>query len=339
MKNSNYSLIDCIQKWGNSASFALIDPLCKKFSVPSLDGFIGYRDTSKCAVSICDPLCPPENIGQLTDAFQEFCNQHNKTIIFVCASETFAKWVRAHKENWSAVEICQEIILDPSQDPKARTGHGASLLRNKFNQAIRSGIGIKEYVGLDQELESKLQQMADAWSASRKGPQLHYAQNEIFTNRSNRRWFYAEQNGTILGLLILNRLDAYNGWVQNLLMVMPDAPKFLSEVILLSTFDVLREEGCKFYSIGPSPAPMVGRIEGVGVATAWLVRKTYNVAKKIFKLGERQRFWKKFEPSTQPTFILFSSSRIGLSEVLGILNAFNLKTKKQKQSDSPSNIL
>ncbi len=334
-------LIDYIQKWGCAASIALFDPLCKKFSIPSIDGIIGYRDTQKCAVSFCDPVCPPENIAELTHAFHEFCNEQNKTIIYIAASEKFMKSILERKENWSAFELCHEIIVDPSQDPKARTGSHASLLRNKYNQAIRNGVTVKEYMGFDQELEKKLEQASALWLANRKGFQLHYAHNGLFSNRSNKRWFYAEKNGIILGFLVLNRIDAHKGWVQNILRVVPDAPKFTSEVILLETFDVLRKEGCQYFSTGPSPAPTIGKIYGLGATTEWLVRKAYHVAKKIFKLNDRQRFWKKFEPRTQPTFILFSSSRIGLSEVLGILNTFNtnIAKKKPRQSDAASSTL
>jgi lysylphosphatidylglycerol synthetase-like protein (DUF2156 family) len=295
-----------------------------------MEGFIGYRDTLKCAVSLCDPVCPPENIEQLTNAFHEYCNEHNKTVIYLAASEKFMQLILEHKKNWTALEICQEIIIDPSQDPKARTGSHASLLRNKYNQAIRNGVVVKEYSGFDQELEEKLEQLSAAWLANRKGLQLHYAHNGIFTNRSNKRWFYAEQNGIILGFLVINRIDAHNGWVLNILRITPEAPKFTSEVILLSAFDILRKEGCQFFSTGPSPAPTVGEIKGVGATTEWLVRKSYQVAKKIFKLNDRQRFWKKFEPRLQPTFILFSRSRIGLSEVLGILNTYNTNMGKKK---------
>lgn len=329
MNNTNL-LVTYIQKWGSAASIALFDPTCKKFSIASITGIIGYRDTQKCAVVFGDPVCAPENIAELTHAFHAFCNEHNKTIIYVAASEKFMSWILSNQENWSAIEIGNEIIIDPCQDPKARTGSHASLLRNKYNQAMRSGITVKEYMGLDQELENKLEQVSSSWLANRKGPQIHFGQNGIFSDRSNKRWFYAEQNGTILGLIMLNRIDAHHGWVQNLLMITPEAPKFTSEVILLSTLDVLRKEGCQFFSTGPLPAPHIGKVEGLGSVSEWLVRKIYHVSKKIFKLGERQRFWKKFEPRSQPTFVLFSSSRIGLSEVLGIMNAFNAKIRKKK---------
>ena len=222
--------------------------------------------------------------------------------------------------------IWQRDHFDPADNPKNKTGMYASVLRNKCNQGMRNGIIVKEYTGHDPQLEAKLEQIGSAWHNARKGPQIHYVHiHLIFANRSNKRWFYAEQNGALLGVLMLNRIDAYQGWVQNLCMITPEAPKYTSEVMILSVLDVLRAEGCRFLSAGHMPALQLGRIEGFGILSQWLARKVYTIAQKIFKLCERQRFWKKFDPRTEPTFLAFSKSRIGIAEIKGIMHAFNAK--------------
>ena len=124
---------------------------------------------------------------------------------------------------------------------------------------------------------------------------------------------------------MLNRINAFGGWVMNMLMLSGNAPTTTSEFLLLSAFDALRAEGCGFFSIGTSPTKQLSATQGLGRVSRWLARKAYALAKKIFKLGDRQRYWKKFAPQLQPTYVLFSSSRLGFYEILGIMRALNVK--------------
>lgn len=318
-----YQLADYIQRHGNATSIALFDPVFKIFKTPSVEGIIGYRDESQCAVVFGDPICDPKDMPTLTHAFHDYCQEHNKSIIYSLTSQSFKDWALKEKLCHLSIEVGNEIILSPFDDPRLKTGHDPRLLRNKWNQAQRNHIIFKEYVGSDPALEKHMNEVAHAWGDNRNGPQLYFGYIDLFAHRTNKRWFYTEQNGEILTVLMLNRIDIHQGWVINLLLRKPQAPTYLSEVTLLGALDILRNEQCNFLSVGPMPGLQLGSMEGFGTFTQLLARNTYKIAKKIFKLEERQRFWKKFEPHKAPMFVLFSNPRVKLRELKGIMKAFN----------------
>jgi lysylphosphatidylglycerol synthetase-like protein (DUF2156 family) len=315
-------IVDYVQRWGHPTSIALLDPSCEIFSTPDIEGIIGYRTQSNNAIVFGDPVCSLENIPKLTRAFHNYCKKIGTGIIYVASSERFVNWALPSICR-SAIGFGDEIILNPLINPLSLKGKGPSLLRNKFNQSVREGITVREYKEPNISVEQSIEQVGIAWQKSRQGPQIYLHQINIFKDRSNKRWFYAEYQNGIIGVLMLNRIDAYNGWVINILMVQPEAPSYTSELLILSALDALRAEQCDYLSIGTTPAAQLGAINGLSAFSTWCARKTFNIAKRFFKLGDRQRYWKKFHPRTSPSYLLFSKPRIGISEILCIMRALN----------------
>jgi hypothetical protein len=71
---SFFSLSNIIQKWGCAPSLALLNPSCRIFKIDGVEGVIGYRIESRCAIVFGDPLCAAENRILLINAFQKFCS-------------------------------------------------------------------------------------------------------------------------------------------------------------------------------------------------------------------------------------------------------------------------
>jgi len=318
----NGARVDYLQRLGNAASIVLLDPACMAFSVPHIDGVIPYRFEAGAAVVFGDPVCSLADRPMLVQEFYAYCKSKNKTVVYVAVSEQFVNWSFT-QGRFSALEIGHEIILDPSQDPKALSGNYANLLRRKYNHSIKNGITVKEYLGDDPAVEKAIEQVGVDWLAARKGPQIYIAKVDMFAHRHNKRWFYAEYQGNVVGVLLLNKIEAYQGWVIHVLILSPEAPKTTSEFIALCALDVLREEGCRFFTIGTLPGSYLGRIEGMNSASKWMARKVYKVALYFFKLGERQRYWRKFQPKFEPSFVLINNPRIRLKEIWAIIKAYN----------------
>lgn len=324
MKSLPYSLAYYIQKWGNSASIALFNPSSNMFFEPSLDGIIGYRLEAGCAIVFGDPICSAQDMPHLTEAFHDHCKKNNTTVIYTITSEYFTNWALTHGFCRCAAAIGDEIILNPLCDPKAFKGKNGSSLRNKYTYSLKQGIAVFEYIENDQSIEQALDEVRRKWLEHRKGPQVcFFSHISLFDDRSNKRYFYAEYKNTIVAVAILNRLDNHQGWVLNMLMKNPDAPTTTSEFLIMSILDRLREEACQFFSIGTTPAPELGRTEGFGRFYTWIMRNSFKVINKIFKLDKRQRYWDKFNPKIAPTFIMCNKSKIGIREALGIARAYN----------------
>jgi lysylphosphatidylglycerol synthetase-like protein (DUF2156 family) len=326
LTNKPYEVDEWITRWGNPASIALMDPACEIFSTPEVDGIIGYRFEANNVIVFGDPLCHPDDTGKLNSLFHEHFNEKSNNIIYLATTEEFTR--ESLKDNCTAaIGIGREITLDPMKDPRQESGNRASLLRRNCKHAVRDGVIVRELQEKNTDIEQAIVSLGESWVKGRQGPQVYLQNVNIFAHREHRRYFYAELKGKIVGVLILNRLDAYRGWVISFAMTCPEAPLGTSDFLIVSALEALGEEQCRFFAIGTVPIPEIEEIHGLTDLTSWCVRHVYSAAMNIFHLKDRERYWQKFAPSSQSTYLLLSKPQIGVDGVMGIMSALNA-TKK-----------
>ena len=320
-------VVECIHRWGNSVAEALLDPTCQIFTASNVDGLIGYYSKGKCAVVFGDPVCAFADRPSLVRAFHDFCDKQKKNIIYLVVSKDFAKWM--HEEGkGSSLEFGEELFLDPRCDPRAKSGKKGILLRGKVRQALREGVAVKEYQNDAPQIEQKLNEIASEWLEHRHGPQIYISHIHLFEERFGKRWFYAQQGDRLIGALVLNQLQARQGWVLDRIMTVPGAPHGTSELMVVTILESLAKEECSFVTFGPNPAPLIGEMLGFGKCTTFLVRNLYKTCRKFFNLERKRKYWEKFHPLSAPTFVVFKKPRLGLHEVRCLMHALNVSRKK-----------
>lgn len=326
MINADYTISKCIARWGHPASIALMDPACQIFTESKVPGIIGYRLEANHVIVFGDPLCDPADVAQIIKDFHDHFESKVKNIIYIAASEAFTQG-SLHSRCGAAIGIGHEIILNPSKDPRQETGYRASLLRRNCKKAIRNEVEIFEYIHENTAIEKAIIALGESWVQHREGPQVYLQNVNIFSHREHKRFFYAKVKETIVGVLILNRLDIHDGWVISFSMVAPDAPDGTSELMIVSSMEILGKEHCEFFAIGTVPLPEITKIQGLHPMADWCVRKSYNIALKVFHLEDRERYWQKFSPQVQSSYLLLSKPKIGVSGVMGIMSALNARQK------------
>ncbi len=309
-----------VLRWGGSASIALLNPACQFFANPSIDGVIGYRTESNCAVVYGDPVCTPKDMPHLAQAFQHYCQNQGWNTVYTTASKHFAQWATRNICS-ASLQIGEELILDPDCDPKE--GSKGRKLRNKISHAQHAGVLAEEYLLIDKTLEQALEQAAAAWIQGRQGPQIYLAQVNLFAERSGKRWFYACQNGKIVGGMLCNRLNARQGWLINLLFTTPEAPLGTSEMLVVKGLETLRQENCRFVTCGVVPGKHLREVSGLNFLTTWFAKAAFKVAKSFFHLNSRKMYWEKFHPQSEPSYLLFSHARIRVREIVAVMHALN----------------
>ena len=275
-------------------------------------------------MAIGDPVCTSSDRIALAQAFHDFCKEQNKKSIYVMASESFTNET-LDCFGGSALQIGHEIIIDSSMDTRSKPGRHPHQLRQKYRHALSNGVSACEYDDNNPEIEQALVKIANDWLSNRIRPQAYLLPLDIFAYRSNKRWFYAHKNNEIIGFLMLNRIDACQGWVLNgSIMLTSLAPNSTSEFLMLYALETLRNEGYKCLSIGTIVSSQVGRIEGFGWLSQILINYGMKSMRKILKLNDRERYWKKFQPHKESSFITFTSSRLGLQDLRALLRTFNV---------------
>lgn len=323
---SKNEIVLFVRQWGTCASDAVLDPLCSIFSVQGVKGFIGYRHEKNCFIVYGNPICAPKDWQTLTSAFQEFSFEHKASVIYLVASESFCQWAIQNNACRAFVEYGEELSIDPFDDPRQSHGVNASLVRRKCHHAEHEHVTVHEYLDKDANVEKAIEAVGDSWIKNRKGPQVHISNVYLFENRMGKRWFYAKRNNEIIGTLVLNRLEAREGWLLNHLMVTPEAPGGTPELLVITALDALRKENCHYVTFGGVPLKKIGKMQGLSLIASSLTRFVYNISSIVFHLNSRKMFWEKFHPTSEKSYLLFSQSQIGIHELFALKNALNISS-------------
>lgn len=315
--------VACVRKWAGSTTDAILDPACQIFRVPEVEGLIGYRKENGCVIVYGDPACPPDQTEGLIRAFHGHCARENLKVIYLIISEKFARWLLNNGYCKTMIEYGEELIIDPHDDPRKKEGVRACLVRRKVRHAEHEDVTVKEYTTLDPKIEKGIIETGDRWLKARKGPQIHFSHVRSFEHRNGKRWFYAEKNGKIVGVVILSRLEKHQGWLMNHLMFVPDAPHGVPEFLVVTALETLSKEGCRYVTFGTVPAGQLGEIIGLGGLSMYLTRHIYNLANIIYHLNGKKKFWEKFDPGSTKAFLSFKDSHIGLKEIIALKKGLN----------------
>lgn len=225
------------------------------------------------------------------------------------------------------IHIGEEIVFDPMFDSLA--GHKGLKLRNKIHHAQHLGLTVKEYISLDPEIENSIMAVGKSWVDARKGPQIYLSHLNFFENRTDKRWFYLQDDKQkFIGMALLSKLEAYQGWLLKFLITVPDVPRGASELLMINIIETLRAENCSYLTYGMVPADGIGEIIGLNTFSAWTAKRVYGMAKWIFHLDQRKIYWHQFHPHAENTYMLLSSPSIGLKEMRALGNAMKVDFRK-----------
>ncbi|HEV3269688.1 MAG TPA: phosphatidylglycerol lysyltransferase domain-containing protein [Candidatus Rhabdochlamydia sp.] len=312
-------LIELVRKWAEVNTDGILEKTTQIFSVPHIDGIIGYRIELKNAVVYGDPVCAPIDKIALAKEFENYCQNQNMKVIYIIVSEEFAHVAVEHL-SFSLIEFGKKFLLDPFKYVDAKT----RLLRKKVRQSSRNGIEIFEYAGNDPQIEQSMEQLATAWVAARRGIQVYLATPTLFADRIGKRWFFAKQGREIIGLALLNELQSHQGWLLNNVMVTKEAPSGVSEHLLVSVLETLEKEQCRSVLIGPVPAKELGKVIGLGQIIVLLASWAFKALKKVCRLDGHEIFWEKFQPELKSSYLLFPKNRFRPSSIIALLRALNI---------------
>ncbi len=317
------ALINLVRKWGDVNTDGILDAACQIFTDPHIDGLIGYRVECGNAVVFGDPVCAAADKPMLAKAFQQFCLAHKIGVVYIIASPEFASWAGPNMRS-VVIEFGEKLILNPLSNPVDHSGEKAGLVRKKVKHALKEGALVQEYSEDNPDIEKAIEDVATTWQKARLGPQVYLAHFSLFNDRVGKRWFYAKQDEKIVGILMLNELQAHNSWLLNNVMITKDAPHGISELLVIATLQALAKENCQSVTIGPVPREQLGEISGLGWFSETMTRWTYRLAKNYFHLNGHATFWKKFEPTTCSSCLLFPEKNLSFSSIKALLKALNV---------------
>ena len=318
------SIVELVRHYGGPVSHAALNPKLSLFQTPDIEGFIGFQLINRCAVVQGDPVCASEYKAALADTFASHCTNNGWSFLYTSVTadmHTYAK-ERGH----ATMQFADLLIADPQVDPEL--GHQSHHLRQHLNNTRRSGIKVREFFAEKNPnvlLEAQIAETCEQWLKARHGLQMYLGHPRLFDDRLGRRWFIAEHNDGIVGLLSMLDISCFEcHHLINLVFSSPAAPLYTNELMIATALQALRREHVKAVCLGVGPLELLGQIEGCQVITEFLSRRLYRFASKMLNLQGRSAFWDKFHiTAKEPMYLIFQSSHIGIREIYALFRAFN----------------
>ena len=174
-------------------------------------------------------------------------------------------------------------------------------------------------------LEAQIAKTCKQWLKARHGLQMYLGHPRLFDDKLGRRWFIAERNDCIVGLLSMLDINCFEcRHLINLVFSSPAAPLYTNELMIVTALQALRREHVKAVCLGVGPLERLGQIEGCPVITEYWSRRLYQLASKLLNLQGRSAFWDKFHiTAKEPMYLIFQSSHIGIREIFALFRALN----------------
>lgn len=303
--------------YGSAASEAMFDYPCQFYQLPHLTGIIAYRIEYKCAVIFGDPLCPPSELTELTEAFHEYCHSLHLNVIYIAVTEKFARLALEYCH--ILIEVCEELTFDPQYNPILKSHR----LHHRMDKATKHGLTFHEYIPFDQQIENSLLDIGIQWKKAKKGPSLHLGHLNFFEHTEGKRWFYVKDGEQITSMAMLSQLDVQKGWLLKFFFTLPNAFPETSEFLMISLLTFLRKEDCHFLTKGIAPIDEIGEVKGLGYSSP-LVKYAYKTISYIFKFKKHKEYWQRYFPQKTPSYLLFSNPKIGFNEIRALLKVLRM---------------
>jgi lysylphosphatidylglycerol synthetase-like protein (DUF2156 family) len=313
-----------VRRYGGPVSHGALNPSYRTFRTPEIDGLVGYRLDHRCAVALGDPICAPEQRAQLAAAFSTYCAANGWSVIYAVATESMGSVAKV--SGYGMIEFAEFLIANPQRDPEL--GSENRKLRWNLNRTRRQGVTVREYLGNQTpngETEARVLAAMEQWRTGRKGVQMYLGSPRLFADRPGCRWFIAEWNGAVVGVLYLLQVDCGGcRYMIDLVFSTPGAPSHTNELMVVNALRSLREEGEEAVSFGVGPKAALGEIQGFSAISVNLARGFYQLANRMVPQDGKTVFWQKFGLSRrEPLYLLFEQPRVGIREFRALLKTFN----------------
>lgn len=324
-------------QFSRTAHMGILDPSYKLFTSNQGYGSLVYKVKSGAAVIAGDPLCSPEHIQPLLDEFQQFRGDRRLRIVYIGASAAFAK--HSEKQGCVTMHFGRERVLNPQTNPLLRNKAGKRTISQcrQLLDPARGGISVGVYApsvnGYDPALEEELQAVYDGWRADRdtsrpSNAQAFITQYDLFSRPDITMFLYTcDSDGHANGIAGLRYLGANSGFQLDPCVASEDAPRGITDLLVISAMQLLRNSGVSYLSLGFEPYGELKEVTGRDGFLAKLTRDGYRRVMGSIKASGKQTHNDKLRPDEDQEsglYIILPRGLLHLREISALIKAANV---------------
>ncbi len=313
-----------VLKYGwNSTCFQIVNPGIEYWFGEDGESVVGYVTSARSRVVAGAPVCADEALNSVVHAFEADAKLNDLGVCYFGAEARLEAVLHDSKKHaW--LLIGAQPVWDPSHWPAIVKEHRS--LRAQLNRAKNKKVDIVEWSIDEAAGNERLKKCLHEWLDSKGLPPLHFViEPDTLERLENRRIFVAEQDGNVVGFLLLSPIPNRNGWLTEQFPHIPSAPNGTVELMMDAAMRKLGDEGCDYITLGLSPLSKRATIKPfdnpiwLRVLLAWMRKH----AQRFYNFEGLDHFKSKLMPDDwEPIFAISNEKNFSGRTLYAIALAF-----------------
>ena len=307
-------MLSLLRRYGwNATSFQVLEPGFR-YWFDGEDACVAYVDTGAAWVVAGAPIGPESRLREVAERFVAAANAAGRRACFFGTERRFPP-----EEPFTSLHIGEQPVWEPARWEEAlRTSRS---LREQLRRARAKGVVVRELPAAtfaDPQAPERraVESLVEGWQRTRAmAPMGFLVAVHLFDHLSERRFFVAEQEGRIVGVLAVVPVYARQGWFLEDLLRAPLAPNGTAELLVDGAMRAATAEGRAYVTLGL--APLSGEVSG------WL-RAARRWSRFLYDFEGLHAFKAKLRPLRwDAIYLTYPSAESGPRAVADALTAFS----------------
>ncbi|MGC4019460.1 MAG: DUF2156 domain-containing protein [Muricomes sp.] len=238
----------------NPCSYLALEEDKSLFFGTRVDGVAPYGAIGGTVVVNGDPVCADKDFPVLLEELKDFCQRSAHDLIILSVTEHFLPEYQKQGFGWVLSGEEARFYL-PEYEISGKKG---AKMRMNINHATKAGVKVHEYQVLkkrDSKIERGFERITQEWLQQKKGAMLKFTLGSAgLENPMDKRYFYAEDGaGEMVAFIVFVPFLGGKGYMADVTRHGKNAPGGVMETITYQAFQVFREEGAEYGSLGVAP--------------------------------------------------------------------------------------
>jgi phosphatidylglycerol lysyltransferase len=233
----------------NSTAYQILNTGIQHWFHPNNEAVVGYVRKHRYLLVAGAPVCAPEILSAVTQAFEQFAARQSCRVCYVCAAQRLRDLFQ-HSRNHRIVAVGTEPVWNPL--------HWADILKRRrslraqLHRAINKSVRIEETDPLSAANNPEFHRVLTEWIADRGLPPLHFmVEPEVLRGVLDDRLVFAARRGNrLVAYLIASPVPARNGYLIEELARSREAPNGASELLIDAAMRRFAAQRCDYVTMG-----------------------------------------------------------------------------------------
>lgn len=262
----------------------------------AVDGVVPYGVVDDTIIVNGDPVCRDEDFPALLHEFKAYCERSAHKIFFLSVTPHY---LEEYKKQGFGFAKCGEEARFALADYEISGKKGAKMRMN-INHATKAGVTVSEYKPLekrDPEIEQAFDRVTDEWLGQKKSSLLSFTMGTAgLENPMDKRYFYArDKDNQIVAFIVFVPFLGKDGYMADVTRHGNGAPGGVMETIIYEAFQVFKNEGIHYGSLGV--APLAGLDDEKAEPVEKLLRFVYDHLNECYGFKDLYRAKEKYSPT------------------------------------------